>query len=160
MWHDCSFSKCLHMSFIMLGLLVNVLGWVRNKHLTEDFSTQRTFISSGQTDNKWEQRYVWLKSCCKCWVLYVFSPSFSHLMIYVLCTIKRMFGYHSSTCILLWLLFWFGWRCESVRGDLFHVFSSQSVVWSLIHFSNACGGVKCMMDRGLVEFKLGECQSW
>lgn len=32
-------------------------------------------------------------------VLCVFLPSLFLGMIYVLCTIKRMFGYHSSTCI-------------------------------------------------------------
>lgn len=36
-------------------------------------------------------------------VLCVFSPSFlsTPRMIYALCTIKRMFGYRSLTCILL-----------------------------------------------------------
>lgn len=47
-------------------------------------------------------------------VFICFFALFSLRMIYVLCTIKRMFGYHSSTCILLWL---FVLIRSSLRGE-------------------------------------------
>lgn len=94
-------GKCSGMCFVPF-LITLIAG--------EIFSIQQTHKAvDKRRTSEWEERIgdggkLCLLCCCNSSFMCFFAL-FSHRMIYVLCTIKRMFGYHSSTCILLWLCF-------------------------------------------------------